>query len=133
MKLIDQLKTLETSSALVFDATPLQEPVNPWAWLAEQLAEQDIEGLPEEQVEALRQLLRRYRQFATGCEVRTQNRLLIYCLSELVMSQEALSMTLLELRRISAWWKAEAAPTPAKPTRRRLGDQEPPKGEEPAS
>lgn len=131
MKLVDSIAAASQPGAnFVMDATPLPEPVNPWAWLAEQLAEQDIDGLGEAEVEALRRILRSYRTMARGCELTTQNRLVIYTLGECLMAPEAAQAVLGELRRVVAWQREEAsveAPRPAR--RRRLGDEAPAEGE----
>jgi len=81
-------------------------------------------------VEALRRILRSYRTMARGCELTTQNRLVIYTLGECLMAPEAAQAVLGELRRVVAWQREEAsveAPRPAR--RRRLGDEAPAEGE----
>lgn len=112
-RLRQQLEQMEEAPTLRVD--PLPRPVNPWEFLADELADQEV----EEDDPQFKQIIGAYKRFdelAKRCELRTQNRLLIYTLAQLMEDPVAARAVLRELGRCLA----VVAPEAAAPSRRSI-------------
>lgn len=77
---------------------PFPEPLNPWEHLAQMLGEEDV----DESDELFPMIMNTYRQYvllSRGCPMRTQDRILAYCLARCVEDPPTARILIAELKR----------------------------------